>query len=72
MLHLAGALGRPAWAMISARSDWRWMLDREDSPWYPTLRLFRQTRLDDWAEVFTRAADELARWAPARNVDLPE
>ena len=55
VLHLAGALGRPAWGMISARSDWRWMIDREDSPWYPTIRLFRQSRLDDWAEVFAPA-----------------
>ena len=64
VLHLAGALGRPAWGMISARSDWRWMIDREDSPWYPTLRLFRQSRLDDWSEVFARAADVLACWSP--------
>ncbi len=67
VLHLAGALGRPAWAMISARSDWRWMLDGEDTPWYPTLRLFRQSRLDDWSELFNRVADALARWSPARK-----
>jgi hypothetical protein len=68
VLHLAGALGRPAWGMISARSDWRWMLNRDDSPWYPTLKLFRQSRLDDWAEVFGRAADELAGWSPGPEV----
>jgi len=67
VLHLAGALGRPAWGMISARSDWRWMLDREDSPWYPSLRLFRQSRLDDWSEPFGRAADALATWGPGRE-----
>ena len=61
VLHLAGALGRPVWALISAKSDWRWMLDREDSPWYPTLRLFRQTRLDDWQEVISRVAGALCR-----------
>ncbi len=67
VVHLAGALGRPAWAMISARSDWRWMLDREDTPWYPTLRIFRQSRLDDWSELFNRVADALARWQPGRD-----
>jgi hypothetical protein len=71
VVHLAGALGRPAWAMISARSDWRWMLDREDTPWYPTVRLFRQSRLDDWSELFTRAADALAAWSPRRDPGLP-
>jgi Tetratricopeptide repeat len=65
VLHLAGALGRPAWGMISARSDWRWLIDRQDSPWYPTLRLFRQATLDDWSEVFRRAADALAGWSAA-------
>jgi TPR repeat len=63
VLHLAGALGRPVWGMISARSDWRWMIDRDDSPWYPTLRLFRQARLDDWHEVFSRVATVLSEWA---------
>ena len=66
VLHLAGALGRPVWALISAKSDWRWMVNREDSPWYPTLRLFRQARLDDWQEVVARvAAQALSGWAPA-------
>ena len=67
VLHLAGALGRPAWGMISARCDWRWMVDREDTPWYPTIRLFRQTRVDDWSELFHRVAVELAAWSPARD-----
>ncbi len=70
VVHLAGALGRPAWAMISARNDWRWMLDREQSPWYPSVRLFRQSRLDDWSELFTRAAEELARWSPDSQAGL--
>jgi TPR repeat/Glycosyltransferase family 9 (heptosyltransferase) len=60
VLHLAAALGRPVWGLLSAKSDWRWMLDREDSPWYPTLRLFRQTRLDDWDEVISRVAGALS------------
>ncbi len=50
--HLAGALGRPAWVALKWVPDWRWMLDREDSPWYPTLRLFRQERPGDWHGVF--------------------
>lgn len=52
--HLAGALGRPVWLMIARAPDWRWMLDRDDSPWYPTARLFRQQRAGDWAEVVAR------------------
>ncbi|MEO5672933.1 MAG: hypothetical protein ABIR26_19765, partial [Ramlibacter sp.] len=40
--HLAGALGRPVWVMLAPNADWRWLLDREDSPWYPTMRLFRR------------------------------
>jgi len=49
--HLAGALGRPVWVALSATSDWRWMLARSDSPWYPTMRLFRQPRTGEWTEV---------------------
>lgn len=51
MAHLAGALGKPVWTMLSAMPDWRWLLDRTDSPWYPTMRLFRQRRVSDWAQV---------------------
>ena len=50
--HLAGALGRPVWILLSFMSDWRWLLDRSDSPWYPTARLFRQPRPGDWQGVF--------------------
>jgi tetratricopeptide (TPR) repeat protein len=50
--HLAGALGRSTWVALKYVPDWRWMLDREDSPWYPTLRLFRQPQRDDWRSVF--------------------
>ncbi|HWY88689.1 MAG TPA: tetratricopeptide repeat protein [Gemmataceae bacterium] len=55
--HLAGALGVPVWLALSLAPDWRWLLDRSDSPWYPTMRLFRQSRLGDWDEVFERIAD---------------
>jgi tetratricopeptide (TPR) repeat protein len=58
--HLAGALGVPVWLALPHVPDWRWLFKREDSPWYPTMRLFRQTRLDDWDDVFKRIAGELA------------
>lgn len=57
--HLAGALGRPVWIILQQVPDWRWMLQRADTPWYPTARLFRQTRSGDWGEVFARVADAL-------------
>ncbi len=59
--HVAGALARPVWLALSRRSEWRWMRQRDDSPWYPTIRLFRQDRLGDWGPVFHRMAEELAR-----------
>jgi tetratricopeptide (TPR) repeat protein len=52
--HLAGALGRPVWVILKDVPDWRWLLDRQDSPWYPTMRLFRQKERGDWDEVFDR------------------
>jgi tetratricopeptide (TPR) repeat protein len=57
--HLAGALQVPVWLALSANGDWRWFTDRDDSPWYPSMRLFRQTRLDHWGDVFSRIAAEL-------------
>jgi tetratricopeptide (TPR) repeat protein len=57
--HLAGALGRPVWVPLQFSPDWRWLLQRIDSPWYPTMRLFRQSREGDWAGVFARIAAEL-------------
>jgi len=58
-VHLAGALGRPAWVLLQFLADWRWFPDREDSPWYPSLRLFRQPKRGDWAGCVTRLAKEL-------------
>ncbi len=58
--HLAGALARPVWLLLSFAPDWRWLLERTDNPWYPTMRLFRQTRLGDWRGVFDRVAELLA------------
>lgn len=57
--HLAGALGRPVWILLPFVPDWRWMLDRDDSPWYSTMRLFRQTRAKQWNEVLGRVRQEL-------------
>ncbi len=59
--HLAGALGVPVGVALSAAPDWRWMYDRDDSPWYPTMRLFRQTTLGQWSDVFERMAQELEK-----------
>lgn len=58
--HLAGALGKPVWLLSKYGSDWRWLLDREDSPWYPTMRIFRQQEPGNWREVVERVADALA------------
>ncbi len=58
--HLAGALGRPVWLLLPFRADWRWMAARSDSPWYPTMRIFRQPRPGDWQAVLRRVAAALA------------
>jgi hypothetical protein len=57
--HLAGALARPAWMLLPFAPDWRWQLGRDDSPWYPTFRLFRQTTSGDWSDVIARMADAI-------------
>jgi hypothetical protein len=57
--HLAGALGKPVWLLLPFAPDWRWLLERDDSPWYPGMRLFRQTRPGDWGSVMERIATEL-------------
>ena len=57
--HLAGAMGKPVWIMLNKGCDWRWFLDREDSPWYPSARLFRQTSPGGWADVVSRIEHEL-------------
>jgi Flp pilus assembly protein TadD len=68
--HLAGGLGLPVWAAICATADWRWLTYREDCPWYPTMRLFRQERLGEWEGVFRRMADELGEVLARRGEGL--
>jgi len=57
--HLAGAMGKPVWVLIPHVPDWRWMLARDDSPWYPSMRLFRQQKRSEWGDVFHQIAHEL-------------
>lgn len=59
--HLAGTLGVPVWTLLRVHADWRWMENRENSPWYPTMRLFRQTQLGNWDEVINRVLEELSK-----------
>jgi ADP-heptose:LPS heptosyltransferase len=65
--HLAGALGRPVWTLLSATADWRWLLKRSDSPWYPTMRLFRQSALGDWKTPIAHLAQALQEFASERR-----
>ena len=58
--HLAGALGRPVWTLLSDVPDWRWLLEGQTTPWYPTMRLFRQTHSGAWGDVMQRVAAALA------------
>src|SRR5206468_8891839 len=60
LAHLAGALARPVHVAIRRVADWRWLLERDDSPWYPTMRLFRQQTAGDWTGVFARIAASIA------------
>jgi ADP-heptose:LPS heptosyltransferase len=65
--HLAGALGKPVWILLAHAPDWRWLRRREDSPWYPSARLFRQPSPGDWDSVIARVAAELNRLAGDRK-----
>lgn len=61
--HLAGAMGKPVWTLLPFAPDWRWMIDREDSPWYPTMRLFRRAADGSWETLLARVAEQLGRLA---------
>jgi ADP-heptose:LPS heptosyltransferase len=60
VVHLAGALGREVWTLLPFTSDWRWLADRDDSPWYPSMRLFRQDKPDDWDGIFRKVTAALS------------
>lgn len=65
VVHLAGAMGRPVWTLLPQVADWRWLVEREDSPWYPTMRLIRQHGAQGWPELMSRLATALAAFATA-------
>jgi hypothetical protein len=65
--HLAGAMGKPVWILLPHLADWRWMQERETTPWYPTARLLRQSKPDDWAGVVERASEDLGRFLDLRQ-----
>jgi ADP-heptose:LPS heptosyltransferase len=65
--HLAGAMGIPTWILLPFAPDWRWLLDRDDSPWYPTARLFRQTEPGSWDGALARVAAELEKWTTSKK-----
>jgi hypothetical protein len=71
VVHLAGALGKSVWVLVPTPADWRWMRDREDSPWYPTMRLFRQMHAGNWDDVLQRLRASLVeRVAQHRGVEI--
>lgn len=67
VVHLAGALGAPTWIMLAHTPDWRWLMDREDTPWYPSMRLFRQPAARDWERVIERIQTEISLLRDQKN-----
>ncbi len=67
IVHLAGAMGKPVWNLLPFAPDWRWFLEREDTPWYPTMRLFRQSERGNWEEVIKRVCKALRSFSKALN-----
>jgi len=70
--HLAGALAKPVWLLNRFESEWRWMLEREDSPWYPSMRIFRQPAVNDWDSVMTRVQGELEAFVRTHEPRAPQ
>jgi Flp pilus assembly protein TadD len=70
--HLAGALGVPTWIAMPLASDWRWLIEREDTPWYPTMRLFRQKKLGGWTEVIERITSAVGEAVQSIRSDLAQ
>jgi uncharacterized protein (TIGR03032 family) len=67
VVHLAGALGRPVWTLLSYAPDWRWLLERTDTPWYPTMRLFRQQEPGNWQSAIAKVVDQLRVFSQSRS-----
>ena len=70
--HLAGALGKPVWTLLPAVADWRWLCNRFDSPWYPTMKLFRQEEAGNWDTVIQNVGIELTQLVEKRSLQLSE
>jgi hypothetical protein len=68
LAHLVAGMAKEVWVPLSAHPDWRWLLDRSDSPWYPTMRLWRQTQLDRWDDVFAAMAAEVQSRCAAAGI----
>ena len=66
--HLAGALGRPVWVALKYIPDWRWMLKRSDTPWYPSMYLYRQTKINEWKNVFDQIKIDLKNLKKKSNI----
>jgi ADP-heptose:LPS heptosyltransferase len=66
--HLAASLGKPTWVLVSYAPDWRWLYDRSDSPWYPSVRIFRQKTPGDWVTVIQQVTEELSLLTNQRNL----